>query len=80
MAMTRRDRSRCPQCGERVSPLAAGCAICGADLDPKRWDTGPSLLQRFGSWFGALSYGPKLSGPAVVLALVLGYLAFYFFA
>jgi hypothetical protein len=27
----------CPQCGERVTPFAAGCALCGADLDPKRW-------------------------------------------
>jgi anaerobic ribonucleoside-triphosphate reductase len=55
MGMTRRDRSRCPQCGERVAALAAGCAICGADL-------------------------PKVSGPVAVLALILGYLAFYFFA
>jgi len=27
----------CPQCGERVTPFAAGCALCGAELDPKRW-------------------------------------------
>jgi hypothetical protein len=72
------DRSRCPQCGERVSPLAAGCAICGADLDPRRWDTGPSPLQRLGSWFGALAYGPRLSGGAVVLALIVGYLLLRF--
>lgn len=26
----------CPNCGERVSPFAAGCAICGADLDAHR--------------------------------------------
>lgn len=26
----------CPRCGERVSAFAAGCAPCGADLDPKR--------------------------------------------
>jgi hypothetical protein len=58
-------------------PLAAGCSLCGADLDPSRWDTGPSPLQRLGSWFGALSYGPRLSGGAVLLALVLGYLAFH---
>jgi uncharacterized protein (DUF983 family) len=78
MALTR-DRSRCPQCGERVLPLAAGCSICGADLDPARWDTGPSLLQRIGSWYGALSFGPKVSGPVVVLGLILAYLAFSFF-
>lgn len=40
-----RDRTRCPQCGERVMPFAAGCAVCGADLDTARFDSGPSLLQ-----------------------------------
>jgi predicted amidophosphoribosyltransferase len=34
----------CPQCGERVTPYAAGCALCGADLDPHRRP--PSLAQR----------------------------------
>jgi hypothetical protein len=28
--------SRCPQCGEPVSAFAAGCAICGADLEAER--------------------------------------------
>src|SRR5881628_1649468 len=27
---------RCPQCGEPVTPFAAGCAICGADLEAYR--------------------------------------------
>jgi hypothetical protein len=40
------DPTRCPSCGERVTPYAAGCAICGTDLDPKRWQPRPSLLQR----------------------------------
>jgi hypothetical protein len=61
-------------------PLAAGCALCGADLDLRRFDSGPSPLQRLGSWFGALSFGPRVSGPAVVLALILGYLVLQFFA
>jgi hypothetical protein len=26
----------CPSCGEFVSLFAAGCAICGAELDPFR--------------------------------------------
>lgn len=51
------DRSRCPSCGERVSPYAAGCATCGADLDPARWDTGPGVVQQAGSWLGALTRG-----------------------
>jgi len=37
----------CPQCGERVTPFAAGCALCGADLDPKRWQRPPSVRHRF---------------------------------
>jgi len=36
----------CPQCGERVSPFAAGCALCGADLDPKRWQRPAPVHQR----------------------------------
>jgi predicted amidophosphoribosyltransferase len=69
-----RDRSRCPNCGERVQPLAAGCAICGADLDAKRWDTGPSVLQRVGSWFGAISFGPRVSVTTFVIGAIVVYL------
>jgi hypothetical protein len=28
--------NRCPSCREPVSPFAAGCAICGADLEEAR--------------------------------------------
>lgn len=31
-----RNAGRCPQCGEPVSAFAAGCAICGADLERHR--------------------------------------------
>jgi hypothetical protein len=72
-----RDRSRCPNCGERVQPLAAGCAICGADLDTTRWDTGPSVLQRAGSWFSSIGFGPAVSGGTLVAVLVIGYLLLY---
>jgi predicted amidophosphoribosyltransferase len=75
-SMAHRDKTRCPQCGERVLPFAAGCAICGADLDTTRFDSGPSLLQRVGSWFSALSFGASL--PPVVIALIAGFLIFYF--
>jgi hypothetical protein len=27
---------KCPQCGEPVSQFAAGCAVCGADLEAAR--------------------------------------------
>jgi predicted amidophosphoribosyltransferase len=36
----------CPHCGERVSAFAAGCALCGADLDPRRGQAPPKLAQR----------------------------------
>lgn len=28
--------SRCPKCGQAVTPFAAGCAICGTDLEAAR--------------------------------------------
>ena len=28
--------SKCPNCGEPVTPFAAGCAICGFDLETAR--------------------------------------------
>lgn len=49
----------CPDCGERVSAFAAGCSLCGAELDPQRaqgrsfgddlrgaWLARPRLLSR----------------------------------
>jgi predicted amidophosphoribosyltransferase len=36
----------CPDCGERVSAFAAGCALCGATLDPRRASGPPSLKDR----------------------------------
>lgn len=39
----------CPECGERVSAFAAGCALCGADLDPRRGQREHSPGQRFAS-------------------------------
>lgn len=32
----RPDPNRCPGCGERVSAYAAGCAVCGYDLEAHR--------------------------------------------
>lgn len=63
-ALTRRaDPGRCPKCAERVTPFAAGCALCGADLDPGRWDSGPTLAQRAGSLTAALRFGPTAGRP-----------------
>jgi hypothetical protein len=45
MHLTRRsDPNHCPGCGERVSRFAAGCALCGADLDIRRHDRRPGPL------------------------------------
>ena len=65
------DRSRCPSCGERVSPFAAGCAICGADLDTHRWDTGPATTQRAGSFLSALTFGSETGKWLLIAVLVL---------
>jgi uncharacterized protein (DUF983 family) len=75
MATRTRDRTRCPQCGERVMPLAAGCALCGADLDTARFDGGPSPLQQIGSWLSAIAFGPRVGLGTLVAVLVIAYLA-----
>ena len=28
--------THCPKCGQRVTPFAAGCAVCGTDLEAAR--------------------------------------------
>jgi hypothetical protein len=59
-------------------PFAAGCAICGADLDTARFDTGPGPLQRLGSWFSAITFGPRVSVPTFIMLVVGGYLLLRF--
>jgi uncharacterized protein (DUF983 family) len=65
------DRSRCPNCGERVSPYAAGCAICGADLDTRRWDSGPTKAKQAGSWLSALTSGRTLNTPLWLVVVII---------
>ncbi|HEY4428326.1 MAG TPA: hypothetical protein VGN08_09005 [Solirubrobacteraceae bacterium] len=45
----------CPGCGERVSAFAAGCALCGAELDPRRGQRPPTLTRRLRIRVGALA-------------------------
>jgi predicted amidophosphoribosyltransferase len=40
------DPARCPNCGQRVTPYAAGCWLCGATLDPTRWQRPVGRLER----------------------------------
>jgi predicted nucleic acid-binding Zn-ribbon protein len=41
-----RSPDRCPNCGERVSAFAAGCALCGAELNARRAHGPRSLTDR----------------------------------
>ena len=34
--LKRANPTRCPNCGERVTPYVAGCWLCGEALDPQR--------------------------------------------
>jgi predicted amidophosphoribosyltransferase len=47
--MFRKGPHVCPECGERVTAFAAGCAICGAELDPQRALRRGSLQSRLGA-------------------------------
>jgi hypothetical protein len=40
------DPTRCPNCGERVTPYAAGCSLCGQTLDPTRWQRPSGVVAR----------------------------------
>jgi predicted amidophosphoribosyltransferase len=40
------DPTRCPNCGERATPYAVVCWLCGAVLDPRRWQRPPGVSQR----------------------------------
>jgi hypothetical protein len=72
--MPRTRPNRCPGCGEHVSPYAAGCAICGADLDPNRTSHVP-LSRRIGSAWDAFSVRTDLIVLTIVVLVVLSYLA-----
>lgn len=41
-----RSINKCPNCGEPVSPFAAGCAICGTDLQAARSDLAAKRARR----------------------------------
>jgi predicted amidophosphoribosyltransferase len=54
----------CPNCGERVSSFAAGCSLCGAELDPRRADRPSGLRGRAGSaWRARPRLLPRLPLP-----------------
>ena len=73
--MPRSRPNRCPGCGEHVTPYAAGCALCGADLDPDRNRHVP-LSRRIGSAWDAFGVRTDLIVLAIVVVVVLSYLTF----
>lgn len=55
----------CPRCSERVTPFAAGCALCGADLDPRRAQHPTTTGQRLASaWRARPRLLPRIGLPA----------------
>jgi hypothetical protein len=63
--------ARCPQCGETVSQFAAGCAICGADLEAARREQARKRAARPALLRGGVRL-PRLPGvPDALLTLVL---------
>ena len=51
----------CPHCGARTTPFAAGCAYCGADLDPRRRPPSAGLSARI-----RRAWRTRRRGPAAV--------------
>jgi predicted amidophosphoribosyltransferase len=44
--LKRSNPMRCPNCGERVTPYAAGCWLCGQTLDTQRWQRPAGIVGR----------------------------------
>jgi hypothetical protein len=51
-------QARCHNCGERVNPSAAGCWLCGAALDPQRWQRPAGAAERLAACWRALVRRP----------------------
>jgi hypothetical protein len=51
--------THCPKCGQTVTPFAAGCAVCGTDLEAAR--AARSARRRIelprARWYGGVSAG-----------------------
>ena len=71
--MRRPNPTRCPNCREHVSPYAAGCALCGAELDPDRTRHVP-VSRRIGSAWDAFSHRTDLIVIAIVVIFAVSYL------
>jgi hypothetical protein len=68
-------RNRCPDCGRPVSPFAAGCAICGADLDAHRRRIGETPSRPSFRTGIPVTYGDTTD--LVIATVVMGLLAVF---
>lgn len=50
----------CPDCGERVSAFAAGCSLCGTELDPRRAESRTLTRDLRGAWLARLWLLPRV--------------------
>ena len=62
--------SKCPNCGQPVSPFAAGCAVCGADLEAARAKLAARRRPELPG-LGGFSIQPGSDGFQVVVAFLL---------
>jgi hypothetical protein len=60
--------NECPRCGTYVSQFAAGCAVCGADLERSR-----------GGWRTRLAHAPRLPrlGEEALLTLLMAAVSWF---
>jgi hypothetical protein len=67
MSLLRKNLRECPNCGATVTPFAAGCAVCGTTLDPKRFDSAGSGVK---NWRPTNLQAAIAGGVALVLLIV----------
>lgn len=61
--MSKRGPHICPHCGERVSAFAAGCSLCGAELDPRRAQTNTRADRLSDAWRARPRLLPRIPLP-----------------
>jgi hypothetical protein len=77
--------TKCPNCGEPVSPFAAGCAICGTNLEAARAELAARRARRPGLPGGSFRLGDDairigVGALAAVFAPLMGALLTGYFA
>ena len=70
-----RSLNTCPRCGARVSQFAAGCSVCGADLERLRRTPGGRLRGAISR--SSVSYHSEQALQAALFTLVMVIVALY---